>query len=113
MRNNLIALVLFTILVGLIPIGCGGGSREPSAEQGQTIFAEKCSVCHNTTRMKKVGPGLRNLLKREINLALPNKMTPTEEGVRTFLVMGAGEHPVFVDMPEADMDDLLEYLKTL
>ena len=113
MRNNLIALVLFTILVGLIPIGCGGGSREPSAEQGQTIFAEKCSECHNTTRTKKVGPGLRNLLKRSKYQNLPNKMFSNEEGVRIFLIKGAGEHPIFSDMPDGDMDDLLEFLKTL
>lgn len=113
MRRNLIALALFAVLTGLIPIGCASGPREPSAEQGETIFEGQCSECHNTTRVTKVGPGLRSLMKREINLALPNKMPPTEEGVRTYLLKGAGEHPTFADLSEGDMDDLIAYLKTL
>ena len=111
MRKNLVALVLFSIIVGLIPTGCGGGSREPSVEEGQKIFDENCSECHNTTRIKKVGPGLRNLMKRAN--PLPNKMYPSVESVTLFLIKGAGEHPVFTDMLEGDMDDLLEFLKTL
>ena len=113
MRRNLIVISLVAILVGLIPIGCGGGSREPSVEQGQTIFVEKCSDCHNTTRKKKVGPGLRNLLKRAKNYHLPNGTHPSEEGVRSWILKGSDEHPVFPNMSDSQLDDLMEFLKTL
>ncbi len=86
--------------------------EQGSIEKGAKIFASKCSSCHFADReVKKTGPGLKGLLKKE---TLPSSGRPAtienvrKQIIRPFLVM-----PAFANLPEHEMADLLAYLQSL
>lgn len=71
---NSFVLVLFALSVGLATSVFAIGV----AENGKKLFHNKrkaqCSVCHDITEKKKVGPGLAGVMKRQ-----------SEEWVRSFI----------------------------
>lgn len=118
-------LLVLTMLV-LVPfLGCeyaqSAKTREtpkPSAEKGQRIFEDDCSICHYADRAdNKLGPGMKGLFKNKL---LPTSHKPaTEENIREQISKGNPQGkpmpmPAFGDQLNAEqMDNLVEYLKTL
>jgi len=83
-----------------------------SADQGASFYTANCLSCHNAdTEDKKVGPGLKNLFKKE---KLPYSDRPaTVENVKQQLIRPALVMPSFTKLREQEMADLIAYLKTL
>ncbi len=83
-----------------------------SAERGAALYREKCSSCHYADREDtRLGPGLKNLLKKE---KLPHSGRPaTVENVKEQLIRPIVAMPSFAKLSEQEMEDLLEYLKIL
>ena len=89
---------------------------DPAA--GKKLFQANCAICHFAdASIAKVGPGMKDLFKRE-KLAL-NSLPVTEENVRKVMDAGVGD-PAMPRMPayrdlltRKEKDDLIAYLKTL
>lgn len=85
---------------------------EGNPVRGGSLFARKCSGCHNADREAiKIGPGLKNILKKE---KLPSSGRPaTVENIKKQLITPFISMPSFASLPEQELADLLAYLKTL
>ncbi|MFQ6037414.1 MAG: c-type cytochrome [Candidatus Aminicenantales bacterium] len=83
-----------------------------NSENGAAIFLARCSSCHYADRNDtRIGPGLKNLLKKE---KLPNSGRPATVGnVRAQLINPLAAMPSFKDLQGQELADLIEYLKTL
>jgi len=81
-------------------------------EKGALLFTAKCASCHFSNKEeKKVGPGLKNILKNE---KLPFSGRPAkEENVKKQLLRPALTMPSFTSLSEKEIADLLAYLTTL
>lgn len=82
------------------------------AQTGKALFENKCSFCHYTNRFDvKVGPGLKEILKRD---KLPVSGKPaTPENVRAQLINPYKNMPSFQSsLSEEDIKNLIAYLKT-
>lgn len=80
--------------------------------EGEALFTTKCGPCHYPDREeKKLGPGFKNLLKKE-KLPQSGRLATIEnvkkQLFRPFLIM-----PAFANLSEQELADLLAYLKTL
>ncbi|MDE2572699.1 MAG: c-type cytochrome, partial [bacterium] len=91
-----------------------------NAANGQKLFQQKCSVCHNVAPFdqKKVGPGLQNIFNDPQHPKLVDGTAPTPADVAHILQNGyTGDIGV---MPNAsanglsggDIADLVAYLKS-
>jgi cytochrome c2 len=89
----------------------GGGGAMGDPKKGATVF-ENCAGCHNSDSTDvKVGPGLKDLFKRD---KLVNGKPVTPENVKGIVTDGSGGMPPFGDSISAtDKDNLVAYLKTL
>jgi cytochrome c551/c552 len=83
-----------------------------SADQGAFFYNANCLSCHYAdTEDTKVGPGLKDLLKKE---KLPHSGRPaTVENVKQQLIRPALVMPSFTKLTEQELADLIVYLKTL
>jgi cytochrome c len=86
----------------------GGGD----AKKGATVFNDNCAACHNSDSDEtKVGPGLKNVFKRD---KLANGKPVTDENVKGIITDGSGGMPPFGDSISADdKNNIIAYLKTL
>jgi len=90
----------------------------PAAKAGQKIFDQNCTLCHIADQTKtKIGPGLKGILK---NKELPYSHKPaTVANVREQIEKGNPQGkpmpmpPFAGKLSEADMSNLIAYLKTL
>ena len=84
-----------------------------AATRGQTVFKEKCGLCHNAeTAEKKIGPGLKGFYARGTFSSDGSKVT--DESVTQFIENGQGIMPPFKDSLGPDkIKDVIEYVKTL
>jgi mono/diheme cytochrome c family protein len=94
--------------------GASAGATGEAAA-GKALFVKNCALCHNAdSAVKKIGPGLKGLLK---NKELPASHKPaTEANVRAQIENGnaAKGMPAFgAKLPKAEIDSLIAYLKTL
>ena len=85
------------------------------AVAGKVLFQKNCALCHNADKAeKKIGPGLKGLLK---NKELPASHKPaTEADVRAQIENGslAKGMPAFgAKLSKAEIDSLIACLKTL
>jgi cytochrome c2 len=85
---------------------------EGDAEKGAALYRSKCLSCHfPDSEEKKLGPGLKDLFKKE---KLPHTERPaTVENVKQQLIRPALVMPSFAKLTEKEMADLIAYLKTL
>jgi mono/diheme cytochrome c family protein len=95
---------------GQPPAGAAG-----DAPAGKALFARHCALCHNAgSTVKKIGPGLKGVLK---NKELPASHKPaTEAEVRAQIEVGnaAKGMPAFGGkLSKAEIDSLIAYLNTL
>jgi cytochrome c2 len=83
-----------------------------SVEKGEEFYNARCLSCHNAdSEDKKLGPGLKDLLKKE---SLPQSGRPaTVENVKQQLIRPTVSMPSFANMTEQEMADLIAYLQTL
>lgn len=83
-----------------------------SAEKGASLYNAKCLSCHYPdSEDKKLGPGLKDLFKKE---KLPHTGRPaTEENVKEQLIRPALVMPSFTKLTELEMAALIAFLKTL
>jgi cytochrome c2 len=119
------AFVVFSISAGYytaralradptLPEGVNSVSAEAagSVEKGASFYNTKCLSCHYTdTEDKKIGPGLKNLFKKE---KLPYSGRPaTEENIKQQLIRPALVMPSFTKLTKQEMANLFAYLHTL
>jgi len=101
-------IAFFTWLVVVIsPLFASRASRQASGDRGAAIFRRSCSVCHSIRSGEtKVGPSLYGVLREGSG--------HSEEAVRQVIANGKGTMPAFREKLEPlEIDDLLEYLRTL
>ncbi len=86
-------------------------AADPDAKKGQAAF-EGCAICHNADSTEtKIGPGLKDLYKRE---KLVNGKPVNDANVKALITDGSGAMPPFGDAISAeDKDNIIAYLKTL
>ena len=104
----LAASAVLTILLAAVP-PAENGKGDP--EKGKAIFTQ-CSVCHNAdSEVKKVGPGMKGLFKRD---KLINGKKVTEANVRAMINAGGNGMPPYQELlSDAEKDSLIAFLKTL
>jgi len=85
---------------------------QSSVDSGKILFQNKCSSCHYAEKEdKKIGPGLKNLLKNE---TLPYSRRPaTVENIKQQLIKPILTMPAFANLSEQELADLFVYLETL
>ncbi len=108
----LLVVLLLSVFRYTRPTTAGAEADTPEA-RGEAVFAENCAACHRAdSRETKIGPGLVDLFDRE---ALPASGRPvTEENVRHQLVDPyKSMPPVGKDLTDAQISDLMAYLKTI
>jgi mono/diheme cytochrome c family protein len=101
-------IALFTWLVVVIsPLFASSASTQASNDRGAAIFRKSGSVCHGIgSGETKVGPSLYGVLREGSG--------HTEEAVPQAIAKGKGTMPAFQEKLEPhEIDDLLEYLRTL
>jgi len=81
-------------------------SRKSSA-RGASVFRKSCAVCHSVRAGEtKVGPSLYGVLRQSSG--------HSQQAVRQTIAAGTANMPAFQAKLEPDqVDDLIEYLKTL
>jgi cytochrome c2 len=86
-------------------------AADGDAKKGEAVF-QNCAPCHNSDSDEtKVGPGLKNLFKRD---KLVNGKPVTDENVIALIASGSGSMPPFGDSLSADdKNNVVAYLKTL
>lgn len=108
MKKPLFAVAFWSLCVSItLPAWAADGD----ASKGQTVF-DNCAVCHNADSTDtKVGPGLKNLFKRE---KLLNGKPVNEANVREIIEKGGSSMPPMGGvLSDEDKDNLIAYLKTL
>lgn len=81
-------------------------------EKGKNLFDSKCAICHfSASPVKKIGPGLRDLLKRG---TYADGKPVDDTSLRVWIEKGGKNMPGFRDSLNAEqVRDLIAYLKTL
>ena len=88
-------------------------STSASVTRGKAVFQQKCTVCHyDTSDQKKIGPGLKGIVKRGTFTVNGNKLT--DESLKTWIENGDQLMPGLKDSLEAaQIKDVVAYVKTL
>jgi mono/diheme cytochrome c family protein len=102
-------------LAAALAVAAAGPSTHAAdgdAAAGKKVFAENCIACHSaTTNQRGGGPGLKDLYK---NPKLPSGRAVSDANVRKQILKGGGGMPGFEgSLTDAQIDDLIAYLKTL
>ena len=105
----------FILALGLIvPLSVPSEEKsQAAAAEGEALFKKHCNMCHFPDKAdKKLGPGMKGILK---NKELPQSHKPaTEANVREQIEKGSKAMPAFgKKLSSAEIDSLMEYLKTL
>lgn len=84
---------------------------EGDKEMGAALFDDKCSFCHYIDKEEtKIGPGLKNILKRE---KLPYSGRPANpDNIKQQLKTPISTMPSFASLSEQEIAHLLAYLAT-
>jgi cytochrome c2 len=138
MRQRMVLFVILLTAMSVV-VACGGQSADPAAQElvpatvstsgnsvnGEAIFQERCTICHNATTEQLVGPGLAGVMTKGgpvhpsgVSYAgkLPNGDERSEETIAHWITVGGmGQIGTMSpqEMSDAEMADLLAYLRTL
>jgi mono/diheme cytochrome c family protein len=98
---------LVVVISPLFATGSQSASSQASSGRGPAIFRKSCLVCHSIRSGEtRVGPSLYGVLREGSE--------HSEEAVRQVIANGKGTMPAFKEKFEPqEIDDLLEYLRTL
>ncbi len=82
----------------------GPQGKSDAPYDGEKIFQQNCTACHNITHEKLVGPGLAGVSKRL-----------TEQQIRQTLLNGRGQMPALpnLGLDSEQINAVINYLKTL
>jgi len=83
-----------------------------AVERGESVFKSHCAICHfAASTEKKIGPGLKELPKRPKF----GDGTKNDNQSLTKLIQNGGKNmpPLHEDLTDAQIRDLLAYLRTL
>ncbi len=82
-------------------------STQASSDRGAAVFRKSCAVCHSVRPGEtKVGPSLYGVLR--------DGSGHSEQAVRQAIAEGKGTMPAFkTKLEPGEIDDLIEYLRTL
>ena len=110
-----------------VAVACGmfvsvSAAQAADATDGERIFSEICSHCHNSTSADKIGPGLAGITKRrsiewiDAWLKDPAELVKTDEYARKLREsnrygMTMPAMPIMKD--DKKRADVIEFLKTL
>ena len=96
----------------LLTISITGAGLANAESRGEQVFSSTCTFCHFTdTTDRKVGPGLMGLFRRERLPVSGDRVS--EERVRKQIRQGSGAMPPHGHLSTADVEALVQYLKTL
>jgi mono/diheme cytochrome c family protein len=114
LRGNLFLLFVVTVSMGLQNARATqmpAGLRADLAD-GKTVYRQKCAACHfDTSREKKIGPGLAGLMKRP---KFKNGMVANDNNLRRVIEFGGKDMPGFGDtLKQKQIRDLIAYVRTL
>lgn len=100
--KRVITVIAAFVLVALITV-----SAQAEGKGGQ-LFTQKCAACHALNgKGGTLGPDLTGIAIRMNGKDLQDKLeNPKKNNPKSFM-------PSFKSLPKAEMDALLEYLKTL
>jgi mono/diheme cytochrome c family protein len=117
---GIICLALTLPLTGQGPAKSAGDKKPPasgkpgaaSVKAGQSVYATYCAICHlPTSTEKKIGPGLKGLVKRE-KFSSGEKIT--DESLRAWIEKGGKDMPAFKQtLTPEQIRDVIAYVKTL
>ena len=125
MLVSCLAFVVFMISAGFHLVRVLSADEAPSgklevatseivgnARQGALLFNTKCASCHHgDSEEKKIGPGLKDLFRKE---KLPHSGHPaTVENVKRVLIRPILTMPSFANLTDQEIANLIAYLKTL
>jgi mono/diheme cytochrome c family protein len=110
-KTSTAALVAtFVFLFIALAISPAAIPQKPAAQavaNGQRIFNQSCSACHDTHgTTAKSGPALKSYYRQ-------HSPHPTDDTVRAIILDGKGKMPAFSTLSKSQTDDLVAYLKTL
>ena len=107
----LAAALVACVAVAVPPTGRAAVAGDAAA--GKKVFTDNCTACHSaTTNQTIAGPGLKGLFK---NGKMPASGKPvTDANVRNQILNCVGGMPPFKgQLSDADIDNLIAFLKTL
>lgn len=98
---------LLLLLAAVIPSVVLSQRQTPqSVVDGRRLFKQSCEVCHDTLgTATKPGPRLKTYYR--------SHPRPADSTVREIILQGKGKMPGFSTLSKSQMNDLIEYLKTL
>jgi len=116
----LVKASLALLLIGLLAAGlaCLAEAAPPpqTADQGRTIFEQKCTACHTIGGGKKVGPDLQGVTTRRDQawltswISAPDKMLAQKDPTATQLLQESNNVPMpNMALAPADVTALLAY----
>lgn len=93
-------------------------SVEAYAESGNTIFDNRCKVCHSITDEVKIGPGLGGVTERRSNEWLVEWITDSYEMIQSgdpdavaiYEEYNKSAMPAFKDLSDADIQAVIDYM---
>ena len=90
-----------------------GGGNAAAVARGKEVFDKKCAICHYADREdKKIGPGLKGLMKRGTFTINGTKVTTAS--LTTWIENGDSMMPGMKEVLEpAQIKDVVTYVKTL
>jgi mono/diheme cytochrome c family protein len=114
MRVFLTTRVLLSVPIVLVWIGANPFARpefpariSEAARNGERTFVQSCASCHSVRASASlVGPSLKGYYSA-------HQPRPTDAAVRAVILQGRGRMPSFSSLRKGQIDDLIEYLKTL
>ena len=96
----------------LLTMAIAGAGPANAESRGEQVFSSTCTFCHFTdTTDRKVGPGLMGLFRRERLPVSGDRVS--DERVRKQIRQGSGAMPPHGHLSTADVEALVQYLKTL
>jgi cytochrome c len=98
---------------GAAPKKAASGGNAAAVARGKDVFDKKCAMCHYADREdKKIGPGLKGLMKRGTFTINGSKVTTTS--LTTWIENGDSMMPGMKESLEpAQIKDVVTYVKTL
>lgn len=104
----------FVILALAAAMAAGAATKARkagNAAKGKEVFAEQCSICHDTTGTeRKAGPELKGLFKKA---KMADGKALTDANIRYWIHHGGHGMPAFTDLKGADLDNLIAFLRTI
>lgn len=111
MKNLLrwFAPTLIGLLLVTVPVLLAGGG---DADAGKAVYDKKCASCHGKTG--EGNPAIAKSLKVELrDLGAKEVQAKSDDDLKKAIVEGPKHAKPVKELPEADMANVLAYLRTL